>query len=253
METITTRAHGIDVSKYDISFKPANATKQLDFVIQRASYGQVKDEAFDTLYPGVALMPVRMAYHYLNSGVSVATQVDKFLSVVGSKGFHAYACDFEEYYNTMSVDFAKMAWDFMKEVAVRTGKRVLLYTNPNNYDTYIYPSQAKFGINWSLADLWLAQWYNTPQPNGTPSMPTHRTAGWSFWQYFNSKTDGAKYGIGRTTVDLNVFNGTVSDMKNWLGIGETTPPTTVYPKASFSLTVDGVVYEANDVELKPKP
>lgn len=209
------KAHGIDLSKYDLSFDPDKATKPIDFVIQRASYGLTKDQAYDTLLPGVLKTPIRMAYHYLSSSASYQSQVDKFLSVVGNTDFHAYAADFEEYYNTMSVDFALLAWNFIKEVAIRTGKRVLLYTNPDKYNLFIRPSGTRFGLNWNQVDLWLANWLNNPGLN--PELPVGRTS-WDIWQYENSKTDGLEYGIGRTTIDLNVFNGTVYQMRSWLGL-----------------------------------
>ncbi len=59
MTTITPRAHGIDISKYDLSFDPAKATGQLDFVIQRVSYRTTRDELFLKLLPGVLKMPIR--------------------------------------------------------------------------------------------------------------------------------------------------------------------------------------------------
>lgn len=253
---VTPRGHGPDISKYDLSFDPAKATKQLDFVVQRASYRTTKDEAFDTLYPGVAQVPIRLAYHYLNSGTSWQAQADKFLSVTEGKNFHAYVCDFEATANVLSVDFAKEAWDFCKHVAVNTGKRVLIYTNYYHYRDYLLPSQVKYGINWNLVDFWIAQYPNTPNiTDGQPTLPPGRT-GWNMWQY-TSKANGTEYGLGRATAgDLNVFNGNVEAMRNWLGIPidppVPTPTPTTNPRASFSLVVDGVTYEALDVELKPR-
>lgn len=64
----TNRAHGIDISKYDKFFNPETATAQLDFVIQRISYGIRQDEAFGDLVDGVMRVPIRGGYHYLSSG-----------------------------------------------------------------------------------------------------------------------------------------------------------------------------------------
>jgi GH25 family lysozyme M1 (1,4-beta-N-acetylmuramidase) len=252
--TITARAHGPDMSKYDLHFKPELATEQMDFVIQRASYRTTKDEAFDTLYPGVAQMPIRLAYHYLNSDTPWLAQADKFLSIVDGKGFHAFVCDFESSFNVLSLAFAKEAWEFIKYVAVNTGKRTMLYTNRYHYQDFIFPSQATYGINWNQVDYWQAQYYYTVNADGQPLMPNGRTAGWNLWQY-TAKANGTLYGLGRSTAcDLNVFNGTPSAMRQWLGIAEPTPePTpTEIPRVSFSLVHEGVTYEAIDVELKPK-
>jgi GH25 family lysozyme M1 (1,4-beta-N-acetylmuramidase) len=251
--TITARAHGIDISKWDLKFNPDLATKQLDFVVQRASYRTTKDEAFDALYPGVQKVPRRLAYHYLNSDASAEAQFNTFMSVVNGKGFHAYVCDFESDFNVMSPTFAKMAWDFCKKVVVATGKRCLLYTGFYQYRDYLVPSQKQYNIDWNLVDLWIAQYHNVVDPNGTPNLPPGRTTGWSMWQYTNNG-NGTEYGAGRSTAcDLNVFNGSTADMDTFLGITTTPPPATpVYPKADFALKVNGVTYSAKDVELKPE-
>jgi GH25 family lysozyme M1 (1,4-beta-N-acetylmuramidase) len=251
MVTLTPRAHGPDMSKYDLSFDPALATHQLDFVVQRASYRTTKDEKFDDLYAGVEKMPISLAYHYLASDTLVQAQIDKFLSVVDGKNFDAYVCDFESTFNLMSQSFAKMAWDFCKAVVIATGKRCLIYTNKYHYIDWLVPSQATYKINWNLVDYWIAQYPSNPDPNGQPNLPTGRTTGWNMWQY-TSSGGGTKYGMGRPIEgDLNVFNGTVTQMRDWLGITQP-EPIEDNPTASFALTVGGVTYEAQNVELKPK-
>lgn len=248
------RSRGIDVSKYDQSFDPDKATETIDFVIQRASYGLVKDELFDLINTGVQKVGARLAYHYLRSDYDTNAQVARFLDTTNGKNFHAYVCDFEQYYNTMDVAFAKKAWDFVKAVVLTTGKRCLIYTNYYGYKDYLVPSEKAYGINWNLADFWIANYPSVPDPEGTPPNPPGRTAGWSFWQY-SSKGNGALYGLGRTTAaDLDVFNGDKAMLYSWLGIQSTpTPePTPENPTATFALNVGGVTYQATDVELKPK-
>lgn len=252
MVTVTPRAHGVDLSKYDLSFDPALATHQLDFAIQRASYRTTPDQLFNELNVGVQKMPIRLAYHYLNSDTDWKAQYDVFMATAGDKGFHAYVCDFERSFNVMSQAFAKMAWDFCKQVVIDTGKRCLIYTNKYEYTDWLLPSQKTYGINWNLVDFWIAQYPYAPDPNGTPTMPAGRTAGWNLWQY-TSNGGGTQYGMGRVVEgDLDVFNGTVEQMRQWLGIAEPTPPPTTNPTTNISLTVGGVTYEAINVELKPK-
>jgi GH25 family lysozyme M1 (1,4-beta-N-acetylmuramidase) len=231
--SITPRAHGIDMSKYDLFFEPITATGQLDFVIQRVSYRTTRDEAFTTLLPGVLSVPIRLGYHYLNSDRGWREQADAYLSFVAGLEYHAHICDFESAFNVMSVEFAYQAWQWIQYVAEKTGKKVLIYTSLNEYNVYLTPSQTKYyGINWNTVDYWQAQWFFTPNPNGTPTMPTSRTAGWKLWQY-TSKGDGTIYGVARPTAcDLNVFNGSVADMRAWLGLDaeEPTPPHGEYLK-----------------------
>lgn len=253
MVTVTSRAHGPDMSKYDLSFDPAKATHQLDFAIQRASYRTTPDQLFAELNVGVQKVPIRLAYHYLNSDASWVLQYDTFMKTVADKNFHAFVCDFERPFNTMSVAFAKSAWDFCKQVVIDTGKRCLIYTNKYEYQDWLVPSQVKYGINWNLVDFWIAQYWNSPNPDAQPLLPAGRTAGWNLWQY-TSNGGGTKYGMGRPVEgDLNVFNGTVDEMKKWLGITDPTPePTPTNPVVSFSLEFGGKTWEAVNVEMTPK-
>lgn len=220
---LTPRAHGIDISKYDLHFKPETATHQLDFVIQRASYGLNRDEAFDTLLPGVKQVPVRGAYHYLSSGVSWQTQADKFISYTSVADYHFFACDFEGAFNVLSLSFAKVAWDWIQYVKTKTGKPVVLYTSLALYNQYIGPSEATYSINWDTIPYWQAQWFLTPNPNGVPTMPSSRTGGWDLWQY-TDQGNGPLFGVARPTAcDLDVFDGPVSAMRSWLGLGTSVP------------------------------
>jgi len=220
---VTSRAHGIDISKYDLFFLPETAISQLDFVIQRISYRLTRDEAFDTLLPGVMHVPIRGGYHYLNSDKSWREQADNFLSYVDDYKYHFFACDFEGAFNILSTDFAYAAWQWIHYVQGRTGKPVLLYTSPSLYSQYIHPSQARFGIDWNTVDWWSAQWFFLPNPDGAPTMPSGR-AGWKIWQY-TDKGDGTQYGVARPTAcDLDVYNGSVGELKEWLKIEDGTIP-----------------------------
>lgn len=218
------RAHGLDISKYDIYFRPETATGQLDFVIQRISYRTTRDEAFTVLVPGVMKVPIRGGYHYLNSDRGWKEQADAYLKFISGYDYHFHACDFEAAFNSLSPEFAYQAWQWIHYIADKTGKPTLLYTSPSLYNKYIAPSQSRFGINWNTVDLWQAQWFFTPNPNGTPSTPIGRTAGWKLWQY-TDKGNGPLYGVSRSTAaDLDVFNGTVQQMRDYLHLSGTTPP-----------------------------
>lgn len=249
----TQRAHGIDISKYDKFFQPETATGQLDFVVQRIGYGLFRDEAFETLVGGVMQVPIRGGYHYLTSGVSWKAQADLFLQHVEGRRYHFFACDFEGYYNEMSPQFAHDAWQWIEYVAKNSGVKTILYTNPSNYDGYISPSVKQYGIDWDDVDLWLAQYWYVPDPNKNPSMPKGRTD-WRIWQY-TSKGNGTQYGVSRPTAcDLNVFNGTVAEMRSWLGLDSTPPPPD--PPANKKMVIEfaghGTIEIARDAVLNIK-
>ena len=228
-ETVTARAHGLDVSKYDESFNPANATTQLDFVAQRSSYRLTKDQAFETIWQGVKDVPIRIAYHYYNFGYpgdgTWQDQVTFMLNVIKGKDFHATAWDYEGAFNVMTVQSAVNSYYAIQELEQRTGKPSMLYTSLGLYNQWIYPTIKTHGLNWNSVNLWLAQWFFTPNPNGSPSRPLGRTMEkyWDLWQYTDK---GKDMGTGRGyPTDLDVFNGTVSEMKAKLNIGGVvTPP-----------------------------
>jgi len=50
--------------------------------------------------------------------------------------------------------------------------------------------------------------------------PTRRKADdWKIWQ-ITDKATGSEFGVGSTRVDINVFNGTVEEMREYFNIDE---------------------------------
>jgi len=240
------RAHGIDLSKWDISFDPDKATGQIDFVIQKASEGTFRDNKFGDLWAGVQKVPIRGAYHYLRSGMGWQAQADFFISVVKGFDFHFYALDYEGTSNTLNAAFADMAHKWMDYVTAKAGKPVLLYTNPSHYDADLYP----YGDWMKDFPLWLAQYWNDPSPDKDPGTPKKRKTGdWTIWQWaseVNYPGHAKEYGTPANNVDLNVFNGTVADMRAWLKLGEapiqpTTTPTSADAKAAQLAMIDWMI------------
>lgn len=214
---LSVNASGIDLSKYDQFFNPDLSIKTINFVIQRAGYGLVKDEFFDKLLPGVMKIPIRGAYYYLNSYVGWREQLEKFLDIVRGHDFHFFAADFEEYGgNVLSTQFARDTYQWIRSVAILTEKPVLLYTRKGHYDNYI----SKSGDNWDAVDYWHAQWTGATEL----TLPIGR-ASWKVWQYGGEGWGGigSEYGLGSARCDINRFNGTVNDMRQWLGIDDSIP------------------------------
>ncbi len=216
------RAQGIDVSKWDISFNPDAAIKPLDFVIQRVGYGAqsgvvCKDPALDPMYPGVLKVPIRGAYWYFSTHSTWQAQANFFLELVGDKDYHFYVADFEDAYNVLSDQAMQDCFRWMEHVKLMSGLPVLIYTNPSLYNQYAW----KYCAGWPL---WIAQYYtNNPSPDKDPAMPSKRKS-WDIWQWaseINYVGHGKEYGVGGNSVDLNVYNGIVEEMRAWLGLGAT--------------------------------
>lgn len=219
---VAARATGIDISKWDVSFNPQNTTTPPQFVIQRASYGMVKDSLFDTLYAGVILIPVRGAYHYMSSAAGWKMQADWFLNIVTDKGYHFYVCDFEGTFNQLSISFVAEAVEWMRYVKAMTGKTVVIYSNISTYTDYL-------SKDWRTKEFpfWIA-WPPTPIPNpqtANPNLPASRKD-WLFWQYSfgEHNTFGKSNGVGRTGCDVDVFNGTFDELCTWAGLPNVPPP-----------------------------
>ncbi len=213
------RAHGIDISKYQVDFDPTVKPEDIHFIVVRASYGIFTDPTFDQMHERIQPIPVRGAYHYFRSDLNWKDQADHYLTVVGDKGFHFYALDVETAYNEKSKQFARSANSWLQYVAKETGQRVVLYTNPTIYKTWLQP-YGDWMKNWPL---WLAQYYFEPDRDKKPALPDGVTK-WHLWQYSaDGNNKGAEYGVKSKHLDLDVFNGTVEELHKWVGVKA--PPT----------------------------
>jgi GH25 family lysozyme M1 (1,4-beta-N-acetylmuramidase) len=200
-----TRAIGIDIAKYDNPFTPKG---NVDFVIQRLSYGTIKDERLADLTPAVMTIPVKGCYQYFSSGSRWQDQCDLFLALAGGK--YDFLClDVEKGYNTNSSVFISGIVPALNYLKAQSGKPVLLYINPDCWSTWLLPIQSQL----KTQEIWLAQYY-TFRRDTNPLVPTSMTQGWKFWQW-SDIGNGATYGTGSKSVDLNVFNGTVDDLHAW--------------------------------------
>ena len=215
------RAHGIAISKYQGRFTMPDAPPYpVDFVIQRMSYGLRMDESYTQLSQDIKDVPIRGAYHYFSSGATWQDQVDLFLSL--ADGYDFLACDVESAFNNVNATFALGAVSFMNEVKRRTGKRVLLYTNPSVY------KQLQALVDPLLLlqfPLWIAQYWWVANPAKNPGMygMIRDSSDWNFYQYSaDGNNKGALYGVLSRDVDLNVYNGTLDELREWLG--EPEPP-----------------------------
>ncbi len=251
-------AIGVDISKYEVDairddagnitsirnfWNPDKAIKPIDFVIQRVSYGGKKDELLDLLYPQALKIPIRGAYHYFSTGVKWQDQANNFLSCVAGKDYHFYMLDYETAFNNLNATSFAELFEIVKYVKNTTGKKVLVYFNKSVYQTYMKPYNADAIINSN--DVALA-WYpytaflNLAKP---PSLPAGVT-NWKVWQYGAADvagvagyTEGIAYGSWRHGIDLNIFNGSIDDMRAWCGIDIIPPVVPPGPEAKVEITI----------------
>jgi GH25 family lysozyme M1 (1,4-beta-N-acetylmuramidase) len=217
-------AHGIDISKWQEFYIPKpNPPRPVDFVIQRLSYGYRRDERLAQLAPAVLDGQISGAYHYASSAVDWKTQADFFLQLADGK-YDFLAWDVEKGYNTNSTSFIYGVLYALEYLTKEAGKRVLLYVNPDTWATWLQPIQRDL----MAFPLWVSHYWTIradpakdPRPNywtvrGAANMPRD----WRIWQY-DDKGGGSRgkdYGAGSFGLDLNLYNGTVDEMKAWLNV-----------------------------------
>lgn len=204
-----------------------------DGIIQRAGSGHweniadYKDYKYDAFHPRVMQYDVRGAYHYLRSNTSWRSQADDFLSVV-QDDFHFHICDFEETGNVLGPTFVAMCAEWCIYVAAKTGKPVLVYSNRSIYNDYLakydFARISQFGFHYAYPTEGFATKPNLDTLQ--PVMPT-RAPRWDVLQvvFGEHRAEGT---------ELDVYNGTVDDMKAWLKLAPPigTPPPTLEERVS---------------------
>lgn len=193
--------NGIDVSDYQgqidwptvekagIAFAVAHFTEGTDYT----------DPTFPANWAGMkAAGLVRGAYHYAYPQRNQAeAEADWFATNIGPllEPGDFVALDLEE----GTGDLSGWALPFLQRVESRLGFKPMLYSGPYFLAAHNCTNNATIG----QYGLWLADWGVQ-----APDMP----AGWSVWAIWQSSAQGRVAGI-QGAVDLDVFNGTVDQLK----------------------------------------
>jgi GH25 family lysozyme M1 (1,4-beta-N-acetylmuramidase) len=198
------RARGMDISHYQGDFKYKG---NRDFIIIKATEGwSWTDPRFEEYLPEVQRVPIRGAYHYFRTGMDPLAQADFFWRTVKDHGFHFLAVDYEKTNNTLDEDGELNLWAFWLKLASLSNIPVVLYTSP-----YIFRDNlCKHNKGWESVPLWMAHWNGLDQENGSPTV--FDASGWLLWQWTNAGL-GSMFGVSSDTVDLDVYNGTVEEMR----------------------------------------
>jgi lysozyme len=201
---------GVDVSHYDgvIDWAKAHAAG-IDFAIMKATQANnFVDPQYAANWTGAGQSGViRGAYHFFDATVDAVTQADYFIMNAGKPqaGDLPMALDLEQLYGVAPAQVAKDALTFLQHVEQVTGRKPILYTSPNFFISML-GSPAGF----DSYVLWDVTW-DKPCPN-IPSPP------WSDWTIWQKTASGMINGIPGSSglVDLDEFNGSLSDLMNWL-------------------------------------
>ncbi|MFS8214836.1 glycoside hydrolase family 25 protein [Paenibacillus sp. S29] len=214
-------AQGIDVSHHqgNIDFKKV-AADGISFVFIKATQGRsfrsktflrfVKDAKAAGLMIG--------AYHYIDDSATTPDEARKeaanFVSAIKDAGGVSMfdlppVMDYESNKSKLSkTAITAVAKTFLEEVERLTGVRPIVYT---------YPSFIGNFSGLSGYPLWIARYSATQVPSDASGWTR-----WDFWQYSDGSAGGTLpngkirvNGIGGP-VDLNEYNGTVDELRNWI-------------------------------------
>lgn len=233
-ETITTRAHGIDISPWQDGYIFDKTWGQVDFAIQKMTEGLWWDTNYGKRWDlGTSQVGIRGMYHYQRSGISWKAQANNILEMVSrvTPKLNIIALDVEKINNVLDKTYFSDSQRILEYLSINSDRRIVLYINPDVFNVAYSLMLKNYGIestNW-LFDypMWLAQYYWTGRsPDKQPLTPKLR-GDWDMWQYTDSG-DSTKYVDGSLwrhygSPDLNVFNGTVDQMKAWANADVTTP------------------------------
>ena len=228
---------GIDVSMYQNSINWQNVLSDgKTYAWAKATEGKTwTDPQFaNNMTNGISAGVVMGAYHFARPDNNTAVEdATNFLNVAGNyigAGFLPPALDLENAYTSGQVvdlttlftsnELTNWVQTWMTTVENQTGVEPIIYCN-GNYAGYVNSSLNNYG-------LWFAQ----PDQD---TMPPTNIGNWNDWLFKQYSWTGTVSGISGD-VDLNIFNGTLSEFNNLIGISNTgiasikekTPPL-VYP------------------------
>lgn len=249
-EYITDRAHGIDVSHWQETYIYAKTWGQVDFAIAKIG------EGYNTPYSSTNLgdwtdfnkiwiggcdqVAIRGVYFYQRSGYSWEQQATEVLEAVAKMAIkpHMIWCDIEKGNNVVDKTMLADSLRIMDYWKANSPYLIGSYANKDIWQAYIHDIGLRYyGQEWVdrfvAYPKFYAQYWNVPDPNKEPSLAACLNGAWDVWQY-TDKGDSDEYRDGTRwrhygSPDLDVFNGTVAEMRAWLRITDEPPPDDIPP------------------------
>lgn len=246
------RATGVDISKYQsdnskgdwstphgVDFKKLIGKAQ--FLIMRAGYagsagGAWVDERIHDYMSDLEQLlrdqpfPFTL-YWYFRDDVNIMDQVNVFSAIVNRYKEvinMPLVVDAEVFVKSDAVSTQKII-DFQLEVEKQTGLLVdILYARAWQLNDETTP-----GLPAYLPHLWIARYSSdldpqTDQPWGNagddPRITPEDYEDWDFWQYDDGGSHGAEYGVVSASIDMNVYNGTQEELREFAKLHEPNDP-----------------------------
>ena len=228
---MTERARGIFLSHYQKYWnpKPWQAfvdIKATDGLTTNPKFHEFKQIARDN---GVIVGAV----HYQRSGIAWKDQLDYFMNVASEADYHYD--DFEGYFNVLSKQFSSDAVNFTLVGQYNSKKPFGMYSSKKFLHELMYPH----GI-YTIRDrpnFWNAQWpfgvydprvdeMHIVEKGWLPVLPAGMPmSNCKKWQYSGEKNYlGEREGVGSPHVCLEMFMGTLEDLRIWAKLDVPEPP-----------------------------
>jgi lysozyme len=197
---------GMDVSYYVTSIDWAAAHQAgIDFAFVRVSDGgSFIDPMFPTYWAGAkASGVIRGAYQFFRPAEDPIAQADLLLEKMGplEPGDLPPVIDVEVSGGLSTAQVAASVRAWVAHVTEAIGRPPIIYAG-----LYAWHDLAG-SADMTTSPLWIAQYTSAP----CPSIPAPWTR-WMFWQY---SPIGSVAGIPGSMLDVNVFNGTLGDLRDF--------------------------------------
>lgn len=228
------RARGIDISVRQVK----NYTHQdhHDFVMVIVSDGGSVLPGYEALLDEARKAEIVIACHYLRHDVNIGQQFDTFANAIEGFGIDGCSVDFEKKNNRASSKFANDCKTMIDRMTGELFMRSLTYSSSSVIQEWMYPYDVYFLQRVESYFLMAAQYpyykwnealRSVPDEsaNWNPRLPAGITD-WKIWQY-SSKAPGGENGIPwwqNPYADLDVFNGTITEMKKFFRVDTPVPP-----------------------------
>lgn len=195
--------HGIDISYYQKEINFDKVVKDgFSFVFMKATEGgELKDKTFERNWKAAHKNElIKSAYHFFRANVDPYQQANLFVKHVKlSPGDLPPVLDVETLDNVAIPVLRERVSIWLNLVEKKYGVTPILYTNLSFYHDVFYGRKA-----FDKYPIWIAAYGRFLKPSLKDN-----DKNWSMWQYTDK---GNSKGI-KGDVDLNVFHGTIEDLR----------------------------------------
>lgn len=204
------RAHGMFISQHQKTFKWFGQTHYLGY---RVTDGLVPDTKYTEFLPEIRKAPRKIAVHNFRNHKTAVQQVDSFLNCYQGEA-DCIGGDYEDTDTPMSQYSAEEFSKFLEIIAKETQLPVIMYAGVYALRDNLY----HFVPGLKEVPLWAVRLNNNANDYSQPNLSIDGVpvaTDWKFWQY-TWVGNGEDFGVGSENVCLDMFNGTVEDLNDFL-------------------------------------